>query len=63
MANLKKNKAICPTCKGNGYIRIPFKLTKEHIVVQCTVCDSEGEIDADKIDDIIIDSDGIHRLQ
>jgi DnaJ-class molecular chaperone len=63
MANLKKNKTICPTCKGNGYIRVPFKLTKEHIVAQCTVCDSEGEIDANKVDDIIIDSDGIHRLQ
>ena len=26
-------------------------------------CDSEGEIDADKVDGIVIDSDGIHRLQ
>ena len=30
---------------------------------QCGVCDSEGEIDADKTDDIVIDSDGFHRLQ
>jgi len=27
------------------------------------VCDSQGEIDADQVDNIIIDSDGIHRLQ
>ena len=63
MENSKKHKTICPTCKGNGYIKVPFKLTKESIIAQCTVCDSQGEIDADQVDDIIIDSDGIHRLQ
>ena len=62
MVNLK-TKVICPTCKGNGFIKIPFKLAKEDIVAQCTVCDSQGEIDADKVDNIVIDSDGIHRLQ
>jgi len=63
MENSKKHKTICPTCKGNGYIKVPFKLTKESIIAQCTVCDSQGEIDADQVDNIIIDSDGIHRLQ
>jgi transcription elongation factor Elf1 len=62
MANLK-TKIICPNCKGNGFIKVPFKLAKEDIVAQCTVCDSQGEIDADKVDNIVIDSDGIHRLQ
>ena len=63
MENSKKHKTICPKCRGNGYIKVPFKLTKESIVAQCTVCDSQGEIDADQVDNIIIDSDGIHRLQ
>ena len=63
MANSKKNKVICPTCKGNGFIRIPYRLAKEEVTAQCGVCDSEGEIDADKTDDIVIDSDGFHRLQ
>ena len=63
MANSKKNKVICPTCKGNGFIRIPYKLAKEEVTAQCGVCDSEGEIDANEVDNIIIDSDGIHRLQ
>ena len=63
METEKKNKTTCPTCKGNGYIKVPYELTKDHIVAQCTVCDSQGEIDANKVDDIIIDSDGIHRLQ
>ena len=62
MANLK-TKVICPTCKGNGFIKVPFKLAKEDIVAQCTVCDSQGEINEDEVDNIIIDSDGIHRLQ
>jgi|TARA_Y100000361_G_C10902742_1_gene209914 DnaJ-class molecular chaperone len=59
----KKNKVICPHCKGNGFIRIPYKLAKEEVTAQCGVCDSEGEINADEVDDIIVDSDGIHRLQ
>ena len=63
MEKSKKNKIICPTCKGNGYVRIPYKLAKEEVTAQCGVCDSEGEIDASEVDDIIIDSDGIHRMQ
>ena len=63
MAKLKKHKVICPTCKGNGYVRIPYRLAKEEVTAQCGVCDSEGEIDANEVDNIIIDSDGIHTLQ
>tara|TARA_R100000805_G_C3556209_1_gene66488 strand:- start:155 stop:349 length:195 start_codon:yes stop_codon:yes gene_type:complete len=58
----KKNKIICPTCKGNGYVRIPYRLAREEVVAQCGVCDSEGEIDAEKADNVYVDSDGIHRL-
>ena len=60
MEKPKKNKIICPTCKGNGYVRIPYRLTEEEITAQCGVCDSEGEIYATEVDNIIIDSDGIH---
>jgi len=63
MAKSKKNRIICPTCKGNGYIRVPYRLAREEVTAQCGVCDSEGEIDASQADDIIVDSDGIHRLQ
>ena len=59
----KTKKIICPHCKGNGYIRVPYKLAKEEITAQCGVCDSEGEIDAEQRDDLYVDSDGIHRLQ
>ena len=36
---------------------------KKKLLVQCGVCNSQGEVDADSVDDIIIDADGIHRLQ
>ena len=60
---VKYSKVICPTCKGNGYVRIPYRLAKEEVTAQCGVCDSEGEIDANEVDNIIIDSDGVHTLQ
>ena len=63
MGKSKKNKIICPTCKGNGFVRIPYKLAKEEVTAQCGVCNSQGEVDAESVDDIIIDSDGIHRIQ
>ncbi len=63
MEKSKKNKIICPTCKGNGFVRIPYRLAKEEVTAQCGVCNSQGEVDADSVDDIIIDADGIHRLQ
>tara|TARA_R100001163_G_C5051530_1_gene188331 strand:+ start:106 stop:297 length:192 start_codon:yes stop_codon:yes gene_type:complete len=63
MAKSKKNKIICPTCKGNGYVRIPYRLAKEEITAQCGVCDSEGEIYEEQADAIVIDSDGIHTIQ
>ena len=63
MEKSKKNKITCPTCKGNGFVRVPYRLAREEIVAQCGVCDSQGEVDAESVDNIIIDSDGIHRLQ
>ena len=46
MAKLRKarlKKLICPTCKGNGYIKIINEEDKESYVHQCWDCDSEGE--------------------
>ena len=66
--NLKTNKnniRICPRCEGNGFIKIPNKSVEEpgkEVTVQCTMCESRGELD-DPNDTIIIDADGTHRLQ
>ena len=45
MAKLKKVKRvhICPTCKGNGYVKIQNIYDIELQVHQCWDCDSEGE--------------------
>ena len=61
----KNNIKICPRCNGNGFIKIPNKSVEqigESITVQCTMCESQGEVN-DPNDTIIIDADGTHRLQ
>ena len=45
MASSKKIKRIhvCPTCKGNGYVKIACILDDENRIHQCWDCESEGE--------------------
>ena len=68
-----KVNTICPRCNGNGFIKVPNKSVEElnkEVTMNCTICESEGELegeiygpfDEDK-DTIIIDSNGVHRLQ
>ena len=70
MENSKKprHKAICSECNGNGYKQFQIqengklnenKTSREHIVLQCDTCDSEGEIyvDESKIVDVYVDDD------
>ncbi len=46
MANSKKVKKVyvCPTCKGNGYVKVACIYDKEDMIHQCWDCDSKGEI-------------------
>jgi len=40
-----KEQQICPRCFGNGYIKVQRDTREEkEIVVQCTMCDSQGEV-------------------
>ena len=56
-------KIICPRCSGNGYFKIKESVENPvDKVVQCPMCNSQGEIDETKEDSIIIDSDGLHRV-
>ena len=41
---VKQDKIICPECRGNGYVRVPYHLAKEEIWANCEECDSQGEI-------------------
>jgi len=47
MASSKKvNKItyICPTCKGNGYVKVACIYEKENMIHQCWDCESQGEL-------------------
>ena len=59
----KNNIKICPRCKGNGYFTVKESVDQPlDKVVQCPMCNSEGEIN-DQKNDIIITSNGMHELQ
>ena len=60
MAKLRKaklKKLICPTCNGNGYVKIINYEDREKYIHQCWDCDSEGEF-YETADNLIGDSDG-----
>ena len=59
MENSRKHKGICPTCNGNGYLKILFEEGREHIIQQCEKCESEGEIyvDESEVIDVYVDDD------
>jgi DnaJ-class molecular chaperone len=63
MANLKKirHSAICSDCNGNGYKQFTLEEGREHVVLQCETCDSEGEIyvDESEVVDVYVDDDPI----
>ena len=56
MEKLKKAKVtvtICPTCKGNGYLKVATEGKDQ--VHQCWDCDSEGEFYETNHDGLIDD--------
>ena len=56
-------KVICPRCTGNGYFKVKESVARQvDKVVQCPMCNSQGEIDEEKSDTIYIDSNGLHRV-
>jgi len=63
MANSTKRRhsGICPDCNGNGYKQCHIEEGREHVVLQCETCDSEGEIyvDESKIVESYIDADNL----
>jgi|TARA_R100001129_G_scaffold143594_1_gene104722 predicted nucleic-acid-binding Zn-ribbon protein len=58
MAKLKKARVrihICPTCKGNGFVKVASIERNDYTVHQCWDCDSEGEFYETNHDDLIDD--------
>ena len=45
-------KKICPRCSGNGFIKLKKSVEKPvDIVVQCPMCNSQGEVHDKEFDD------------
>ena len=65
MAKLKANKVkkiICPTCKGNGFVKVAT-LEFGDTTHQCWDCDSEGEFyETVESDNDIDDGPGSNKL-
>ena len=64
MAKLKASKVkkiICPTCKGNGFVKVA-SLEQESMVHQCWDCDSEGEFYETVEDNNLIDDGPSNKL-
>ena len=64
MAKSKKyniHAAISPDCNGNGYVKAVLEEGREHVVLQCETCDSEGEIyvDESEVVESYIDADNL----
>ena len=60
---MKEKKVVCPRCTGNGFFKVKENIEKQiDKVVQCPMCDSQGEINEEKLNSIYIDADGLHRM-
>ena len=45
-------KKICPRCTGNGFIKVKESIERKvDVVVQCTMCNSEGEVHEKEFDE------------
>ena len=38
----------CPTCKGSGFYRVDYALTKEETHARCDDCEGKGNLDVEK---------------
>ena len=54
MASSKqKVKVICEVCKGNGFVRVPYELSREELWADCDFCNNQGEIEKEVEDDAV----------
>jgi transcription elongation factor Elf1 len=59
----QKTKLIdCPVCNGTALVKVPYKLTREEVIVKCSIC-KNGKINEDEVDDIYTDTDGFKQLR
>ena len=59
MVKLKKyklRKLVCPTCKGNGFVKVT-SFEYDEMIHQCWDCDSEGDF-YETSDNLVSDGNG-----
>ena len=60
MTNQKK---ICPRCSGNGFIKVKESIERPvNIVVQCPMCNSQGEVRDKEFDEYFDSYDELKPL-
>ena len=43
---------VCPRCQGNGFFKVKESIEKKvDVVVQCTMCNSKGEVHDKEFDE------------
>ena len=42
---------ICPKCKGNGFVKFTVEEGRVPVVVNCDLCNSEGEVHDKEFDE------------
>jgi len=35
---------VCPECRGNGFVRVPYEEAREELHVNCPECGAQGEV-------------------
>lgn len=58
MVDLNKQTVICPDCKGDGFVRVPYEAAKEEVHAQCKTCNSQGELDPSELTKLIDEQRG-----
>ena len=49
MEGCTRNRIIeCPTCKGTGFYRVDYALTKEETHASCDDCNGKGKLEDEK---------------
>ena len=52
MASSKTRKIICPVCRGNGFVRVPYEQAREEAWADCFVCNNQGELEEEVEDNV-----------
>jgi DnaJ-class molecular chaperone len=41
---MKKGYVVCPECKGNGFVKVPYEQAREEQHANCPTCGAQGEV-------------------